>query len=430
MKKTLITGLLVTSTIFGCDKQCGHLEVQDFNIQKTENRQRFIVNYTLNESTKSSLRITRLGRQETWRINYAEQTVQDTLVGFAQGSTYQVEIVSGECVIDSDTIVTGDRVVGVLRDIQLITDTGDFNGQLMFHQELNKLRHLYAIINEKGEVLWYHILDGAPGAFSWTDDNHLLAILSRKDIVEIDLKGNVLNEFVQGDGVLDFNPHHEIAKDSIGNIYTLVYDTLRLDVDLSARYGTDKLVADGVFTIMSDVMSTWKWSTLDVEFPEIDNYLDWGHANSLVKTDDGYLISYKNFNQVWKVRDGKVIWKHGEDGDFDMASNSIYSGQHAAYMDNGEMILFDNGTLQTGSRALVFELDERNMKSTLREAYALPPRLHSGRRGNAIRHGDYMIVNSTMTNTIVALNSEGEIIWELKLAKPSYRVEIKNSMHN
>lgn len=433
MRYVLFSYLIVTLVLSSCRMESCNNEVgiSQYEISKTNNRLRFKVNYKLSDSVNSIVRYWKVDENDTISIQESSSEVSDTLYGFKEYSKYIIQVLVGDCVLKQDTLITDPLRIRAMRRMELLKDNGDFKGYIMFSMEVESNRHIYAIINDDAEVVWYHFFPKRPDGFKWTNNNTLLAILSREDIHEIDLKGETLFRLNQGERGLQKSPHHEINKDVHGNMYMLVFDTMHLSSKLSRKYKVANFITDGILVLDDKGNHLWNWKTTDVLMPEVDETMDFGHANALDKVDDGFIVSYKNFNQLWKIsNEGRLQWKFGQDGDFAMAPGDQFIGQHAAHYAGKDLVLLDNGADETKiTRGMKFELDEDNQSSLLKQDYQLPERLFSFKKGNAIKISDsMMLVNSTLTSTLAVVNNEGEIVWEVMLPGQSYRVEFREDI--
>ncbi|MCK6616074.1 MAG: aryl-sulfate sulfotransferase [Cyclobacteriaceae bacterium] len=292
------------------------------------------------------------------------------------------------------------------------------------------------LIDGDGDIVWYHEYDTAVRrAFSWTKSNTILSIYDSARIMEIDLKGNVILDHDLEKLGLPYKVHHEVFYDPAGNIVTITHDSTRYDL---RKFGGEKnqyLTADGILVLSKEGKIIWKWNLLQVEDPlkfkgKINLKENWGHANSIALDGDGnYLISFRDFNQVWKIdkNSGKVMWKFGENGTI-MPPQSLYNfiRQHSIHFNaRGELMMFDNGELKTrpNSRILSFQIDERENSAKPVIHVELPRALSSYRMCSAemIDEGKYLVCTTRKDATVTVVNDSGNILWKVTTDNASYR---------
>lgn len=145
-------------------------------------------------------------------------------------------------------------------------------------------------------------------------------------------------------------------------------------VDLS-KFGlpSDALVAghqllrvtdDGIVTTVLDGWDHFSWE--DRIEPPRDTLFDFDHPNALDFDHDGnYIVSYRNMGAIIKIdaKTGKIIWRFGGRGnEFTIRGDPLhgFSAQHSVrVLDNGDILLYDNGTRHTPpeTRAVEYRLD-------------------------------------------------------------------------
>ncbi len=136
----------------------------------------------------------------------------------------------------------------------------------------------------------------------------------------------------------------------------------------------------------------WEWSTADHfdildTTPDVDKtglLVDWVHSNAIdIDTDGNVLLSNRHLDEITKIdrTTGDIIWRLGgqecRNNQFTFTNDFIVDGvdtlfygfshQHAVRrLDNGDILLFDNGNLKNPhfSRAVEYSLDEVNFTAT------------------------------------------------------------------
>jgi len=297
------------------------------------------------------------------------------------------------------------------------------------------------IIDYKGNIVWYQPFKKAVKVSHWTPSNTVLAILGAEsipssggdEIVEVDLNGKVIFNLKVGRGGMDKMVHHEVRHDENKNIYALTFDKKIFDLSTVGGNKRDTVKGDGIVMFNPAGKKVWEWSMLDHLDPLKDSLIlkrkkDWVHANSVFKDKDGnFLISYRDLNQVWKVNypSGKVMWKLGEQGDFALTKDELFSGQHAAHtIDNGWFLILDNGLKNKLSRGLAFALDEKNKKAVSKFIIPLPKDYFTPAKGNISLIDDaYVLFCLTEPRTFLITDLKGKIVWDMKVGGDPYRLE-------
>ena len=182
-----------------------------------------------------------------------------------------------------------------------------------------------------------------------------------------------------------------------GNAMLLAYR--RRQVDLSAVGGAaDGLVWDTVIAERTpDGETVWMWDgadhmdLADVPAPVANaqfaikppGVADYAHPNSLEIFDDGdVLVSIRHYDCLYRIdkESGDIVWTFGgpncAQNDFDLTGDPYggFSHQHdATLLDDGNILLFDNGNLRTGdeqvSRVVEYEIDEEAMTAEMVWSY-------------------------------------------------------------
>jgi len=201
----------------------------------------------------------------------------------------------------------------------------------------------------------------------------------------------------------------------------------------------------------------WEWHLFDHLKPKVKRR-DWSHCNTIEPDpkDSRFLyLSARNLNSIFKINKttGEIVWRLGEDGDFEISLEDRFYHQHAPEIqDNGNILLFDNGTFRPKevggeySRALELSLDEKSMKAQAVWSWRNNPDLFTPIWGDADRleNGNTLIVFGnrvppfpyprdvdvppfkykfpTQTSRIIEVTSDGEKVWELEFIPAQWGV--------
>jgi Arylsulfotransferase (ASST) len=188
--------------------------------------------------------------------------------------------------------------------------------------------------------------------------------------------------------------HHEFLITPQDTALITIYNAVPQDLS-SVGGSKDGVAVQGIFQEL-DVESgkvLFEWHSLehvgidesygkpgeDIDYPGIDYF----HINSIdVDHDDNLLVSARKTSAIYKIdrKTGEIIWRlGGKKSDFEMGPGVRFAYQHdARRLPDGTISLFDNGTtvFSNGypkaieeSRAIILELDERNMKASLLHEY-------------------------------------------------------------
>ena len=143
--------------------------------------------------------------------------------------------------------------------------------------------------------------------------------------------------------------------------------------------GNSTKVVASVLQEIKDGEVVWQWDStndpklyeLSLENNEFNDYTKWydyAHLNSMEidKNDNNIICSLRNLNAIVKLdrKTAEVIWILGGKGDeFGIKENQQFSRQHDAnFLEDGRIVLFDNGSEVGKSRVLEFTIDEENKK--------------------------------------------------------------------
>src|SRR5918995_326964 len=163
--------------------------------------------------------------------------------------------------------------------------------------------------------------------------------------------------------------------------------------------------------------------------------IDYFHINSIdVDHDDNLLVSARKTSTVYKIdrNSGEIIWRlGGKKSDFEMGPGTRFAFQHdARRLPDGTISIFDNGSLvfENGipkaveeSRAIVLELDEREMKASLVREYTHPDKQYADAAGNmqVLPNGN-VFVGWGRGLAISEFSHEGELLFDLRVS-PEHR---------
>lgn len=278
-----------------------------------------------------------------------------------------------------------------------------------------------------GQVVWFHESDTVLQRVFTPYKESYVTLHDKSEISEVHYNGDTLKLLKWGSGGFDRKMHHEILKDSDGNYVGLTHEYDLIDFSSNGGLSNDTLKFDGILKLSSDGEKLWSWRLTDYLDPRNSENafkmkLDWGHANALSIDDDGnYLISFRDFNEIWKLDSstGAVVWKY--DGSND---DRGYFGQHAVHKSlSGEYLLFDNGSPRSKrvSRAFGFkESQNGNFVNNLN--IELPDSLFSWKQGSVYQfETNKFLFCSSMRKKLAVTDSLGSVLWMANTNEEYYR---------
>ena len=314
-------------------------------------------------------------------------------------------------------------------------------GYIMVHRR--EAPGIIFLLDTEGNIAWYYQLkDAGFKVVHFTKNKTFLGLVGTKGfergygnvILELSLAGDTLLYLQKGQRDFTQTIHHEILLNSKDQIVTLCNEERLYDLRSRGGLEWDTIHGDGILVMDRNGRKVWKWTVFDVLDPLADENIiqkkrDWMHANSVSFDKDGnYLISFYNNGQIWKIDaiTGRVIWKFGKRGDFEIPVWARFDQAHAVHINaQGDMMFFDNGSDHHLSKTVAFRLNE-----TAKVAYPiintrLPPQLYSDRMGSSYLINNGLLLQcASRHKTVLLTNFNGEFLWELKSNRlMSYRAE-------
>ena len=241
--------------------------------------------------------------------------------------------------------------------------------------------------------------------------------------------------------------HHHIHGTPEGN-YMFLIEEERYFKHLSMTIVGDVIIE---YDPQSDSV-VWEWHLFDHLTPKVRRG-DWSHCNTIEPDprDGSLYLSARNLNSIFKIdqKTGKIIWRLGENGNFEIAPEDRFYHQHSPEIQpNGNILLFDNGALRPEelggefSRTLELSLDEKAMKAKVVWSWHNNPDLFTPIWGDADRldNGNTLMVFGnrvpirsglttisgrklpTQTSRLIEVTPSGEKVWELEVSPPQWGV--------
>ena len=278
-------------------------------------------------------------------------------------------------------------------------------------------RGYHVFWDEVGGIVWYQ--EGV-GAIAQLPAGNLIFL--DRGLVEVTPLGAVVNRFERHGAAA--NPHHDVAVFDAERVIYLSRD--------SANGGPAEATFDnlrvwdresGHFEQVWNSKDAWDLMdpALRVRRPNGKPF-DWTHLNSVsIGPRGNVVLSSRARNQVVSLSADSwtIEWQlHGPDSDYEFPNpNDRFYGQHtAAQLDNGNVLLFDNGLRRPAaeggaySRALELRLDEAAGTAVKVWEYRLTPDVYLRGKGSAyrLRGGNTLI---SFNDTIVEVDAAGNEVF-------------------
>jgi len=315
-------------------------------------------------------------------------------------------------------------------------DTTVFKGYILLRRYFKLGVDL--MLNNAGDVVWYHAYDSMVSRpVFFTPRKTYLSIYDTAGIVETDAYGKKLLEIDMWKHGSPGYFHQDIFEAQDQSIVTLSVDSAK--VDLSAYgWGKDRyLRTDAILKMDRNGKTLWRWNALHEGFDPRLYKLErptevWGHANAVIPDKDGnYLISYRDFSQVWKVNatTGEVMWRLGKGGNIKMPEEAYFIRQHSIrWTPEGDLILFDNGEFRQrrNSRVVVLRINEEKREATPVHIINLPINMSSYRMCSAQKIADdrFLVCITRKNATIAVIDGKANVLWKVIGNYASYRAEL------
>jgi hypothetical protein len=254
--------------------------------------------------------------------------------------------------------------------------------------EKNYAGYCYIIIMDNyGTPLFYRVLNYNAHNFTLQPAGYLSYFVEGdRNFAVLDSQYNHIATYSMKNGYKADS--HDFILSENGHAFMMAYDHQLLGMDTVIEGGDPDATVVGLVIQELDedrnVIFQWRswdhFNILDTDESTVDlysQYVDYVHGNSLdIDSDTSLLLCSKNLNEVTKINrlTGEIIWRlGGKHNQFDFINDERgFSMQHSAKkLDNGSLILFDNGKMSESeySRGIEYMLDEENFTVTLINEY-------------------------------------------------------------
>jgi len=302
------------------------------------------------------------------------------------------------------------------------------------------------LIDMEGRVVQFWKLPLRPGDVAFLLDNGNLFYPARFD-------NNFWNEFIGGSGsdllevdwdnnivwkYRDLYTHHTMCRLKNGNTMILRFVPMPLDISnkvKGGRPGTEAdgkmMWTDGLHEITPEGEIVWKWLAyehLDTELDcicPLESRFEWTHCNTVKEFDNGdILLSFRVTNTIVKIdrKTGEVKWRWGR--------GEVYHQHDPSILDNGNILLFDNGCHREDSYlsySRVIEVDPSTNRIVWEYKDNPPTEFYSALCSSAQRLSNgNTLINECDFGRSFEVTREGELVWEY--VSPFYTTIIGSAM--
>ena len=430
MDRIFLSFLLIF--LISCSK---NIEIKDVSIKLSNNLSSiYIINFKINLKSEAHIQYWENGKEVFSSPLFYGDSFSIPLSFLKPSSNYNFKIVTPNKSSIPYTFKTNE-VPDFFPKLDLEKKNNfSFHGYLFFRTQTNP--GIQFMLDDNAKVIWYSISDTTLSRpFRSTNipifnrDASYLSLSEKNLIQEHSFLGDTLNTIYTGKDII----HHDIMKIRDKNNFNsdkyvaLTYEYLNFNQE-----NIDSLIGDGIVVFDSNGNKLWSWNIFDHVRPNNENYKiqdDWSHANAIdVDHDGNYLVSFRSFNQIWKIdsESGDIIWRLGDNGDFNLNEEDIFYQQHAINkIDSNKYLLFDNGSsdVRMTSRALLFTIDEEEKIFKSDWSVYLPDSLFTFKQGSVylIDNENYLFTSS-VNNRIIITDNSGKILWNLLSDHSYYRV--------
>ncbi len=232
-------------------------------------------------------------------------------------------------------------------------------------------------------------------------------------IVELDWDANVVWEY------WDSRAHHDFERLPNGHTLVVRSDPMPQDVSRLVRGGRGDIDAPMAGEMVREVDAEGStvrdysmWQALDPEQDVMchwESRSQWLHQNALNVTPDGdLLVSFRQIDTVGIVdrNTGQFTWKWGP--------GEISHQHHPTYLDNGNILIFDNGPHRGGATySRVVEVDPKTDKIEWEYVGDPPISFYSFHISGAERQPNgNTLVTEGAPGRIFEVTNEKKIVWE------------------
>jgi hypothetical protein len=247
-------------------------------------------------------------------------------------------------------VVTAPSTSGQLMNLHF-SATGSLSVPLVMLEVNTPSYSAFVAVNQYGEPVWHWDAPGNPQGFTRRSNGNFVFLDGTYGLFEVTPEGKVVHQLsahFNGNAM----PHHDVVATPANTLLFIAHE-------LKLVNGT-VIIGDAIYEWTPETGDVVKrWNSFDFYDPSVDvgprsSSSDWLHANSLALGDHGNVILSLNWlSQVISIApDWQTIeWRlGGAKSTIALDSAATFQGQHtAAVLENGHMLVFDNGRDRTGA---------------------------------------------------------------------------------
>ena len=383
-----------------------------------------------------------------WEVNHPEQVQQTntyqgkgierkTLLFLEPDTQYSCQIITEKGDKSAVKTFKTKSVEAFLPNATLLIDDlkEDIGGYFFANARMNGTKAIY-LTDTKGVVVWYEQVPEEPLVVNYDAQRQQFYILTNpaypvgspytfnaKSIKIIDLFGEVVfqKDFATVPALNGREVHHECRPMPDGSIGLVTYIDKTFDLTAQGGTTTDTVKGDGFVIMNRKGEITQQWSCFDYVDPTTDPNIkiqgvkeDWLHANSFNYDSEGnYYMTFNRYGELWKIdgKTGKLLYRIGENGTIKPEKKYFTHGMHCANPKApNEVLVIDNARSDsdTGSRAILYKVNEQSKTVTVPMAVALPKDLSSSNRSNAQFIGEDLLLITLSTKKQIIITDRNE----------------------
>jgi arylsulfate sulfotransferase len=375
------------------------------------------------------------------------------VVGLRPETQYSmfVEAVGGGATTTSDTMTFTTGALDQFLAASHLTGDPVLTGGYVIAALQNAADGYFTIFDSTGQVAWYKKFPGQTVAEMKQQANGDFTVILTKSHGGEPVTGNAVELALDGSTVRTFtapsmSPYfddHELwllfTDGTYDGALFLAYN--QRTIDLSSAGGPSDSVISGHQLIREDasgnqhvVFDAWDHFEVSDNVEPSPGQPDFDHPNAITfDTDGNYIVSWRNLDVITKINasTGNLMWTFASPfskrtSDFAIADDPLngFSAQHSTrILDNGHLLVFDNGTRHPtpASRVVEYQLDPAAHTATMVWQYQHVPAFYTQFTGSVQRlQNGNTFIGWTWTPVVTGeeVNSAGTTVWQAPLATP------------
>lgn len=450
--------LLLASFVFlfcGCESEESSLHPSDVirsitaGVQE-DNALRVDICVDLKQPSDYSISYWKRGDEESVRNTepVAAEGVHTTTIIFLEPDAeycFRVSVKSEAGAVESDVYTFHTRSLpGEIPPFEVIRDElEEAVPGYMLMARMDKKPGFIIFTNLEGKVVWYQLTPGTTVQSASYDPvhrtvqcitgTHPTQNYACEGMMVMDLYGKVL---LRKD-ISYLYPHHDLKRMPDGNLVLVHFVPKTCNLTPLGGGEEDTVMGDGILVMNMQGETVWQWDCFSVMNPEEDPDIirpvegllpdkrkDWLHVNSVSYDERGdFYITSNWLSQLWKIErsTGRLVYKLGKGGTLAMNAEEYMSGVHdSTPLAPDRVMVFDNGMEVSQSRVSIFTVNPSSQAVVDSKIISLPSQFKSPFQGGiSLVNDNLLIVNSSLSNSILFMDLEGNV---KRVIQTGYRV--------